>query len=350
MATRRAFLAGLAAASLPRPVWADVGSPAYLAAAKTGEDTFALHGLSALGESLFAIPLPARGHAGCAHPSAAVCVAFARRPGTYALVLDAFSGTVQHHLTPPENRHFNGHGTYSADGSTLFTVEQDRADSTGYLGLWETQTYTRIGEVLSHGIGPHDIKRLPGGGLIIANGGIATDATDRTKLNLDTMRANLTHLDSAGRLLDSVALPPDMQQNSVRHLALIAGGVAFALQWEGDPAEPVPLLGLWRDGTLTLHAAPIADALQMQGYAGSIAASDDRIALTSSHGGVIQLYTNDGRFIASIPRADASGVATADHGFIVTDGSGTLLGLDTAGLTPLRTAPLAWDNHLVALT
>ena len=62
MTSRRAFLAGLAAAALPQVSWAEVGSPAFLAAGKLGQD-YVLHGLTATGDSLFQIDLPARGHA-----------------------------------------------------------------------------------------------------------------------------------------------------------------------------------------------------------------------------------------------------------------------------------------------
>lgn len=350
MASRRAFLAGLVASTLPRPGWADVGSPAYLAAAKTGEDRFSLHGLSASGESLFSLPLPARGHAGCAHPTQAICVAFARRPGTYALVLDAFSGTVLQRLTPPENRHFNGHGAYSADGKLLYTVEQAADTSMGYLGLWDTARYTRIGEVPTLGIGPHDMRRLPDGSLIVANGGIATDPTDRTKLNLDTMRANLAQLAPDGAPIGRAELPRELRQNSIRHLALIPGGAAFALQWEGDPAEPVPLLGLWREGQITLHPSPDAEALRMLAYAGSIAATANRIAITSSQGGVVQLFDHAGTFVATLPRTDASGIAAMGTDFLVTDGTGALTRLTDTAFSAVNIMPLSWDNHLVALT
>ena len=90
MATRRAFLAGLGAAatvSLPGVSWAAVGNPALLAAGKLG-DGYVLHGLDVGGQSLFQLPLPARGHAACAHPARPEAVAFARRPGTFALVID----------------------------------------------------------------------------------------------------------------------------------------------------------------------------------------------------------------------------------------------------------------------
>ena len=52
----------------------------------------------------------------------------------------------------------------------------------------------------SGGIGPHEILRLPGARLLaIANGGIHTRPdTGREKLNLDTMRPNLTLMDEDG--------------------------------------------------------------------------------------------------------------------------------------------------------
>jgi uncharacterized protein len=349
MATRRAFLAGLAASTLPRIAWADVGRPAYLAAAKLPDGTFTLHALSANGRSLFHLALPARGHAAAAHPTDAVAVAFARRPGAYALVLDMARGAVLHRLTPPANRHFNGHGAFSADGTRLFTAEQRADDSAGIIGVWDAQSLARITEFPTHGIGPHDLKRLPDGSLLVANGGIATDPTDRSKLNLGTMRASLAHLSADGALLTLAEMPVEMQQNSIRHMVPIPGGVAFALQWEGDPALVVPLLGLWRNGQITLCPAPEAEGARMQGYAGSIAATADRIAITSSHGGVVQTYTVDGAFIATTPRTDAAGIAAMADGFLVTDGTGALTRLDVDGFAAITMMPLAWDNHLVAL-
>jgi uncharacterized protein len=350
MATRRIFLASLAAAALPRASWADAGDPAFLAAAKLADETFALHGLSAGGDTLFSVPLPARGHAAAAHPSQPVAVVFARRPGTYALVLDAASGAIAHCLTPPANRHFNGHGAFSADGDLLFTAEQRANDSAGIIGKWETQGFRRIGEMPSHGIGPHDLRRLADGSLIVANGGIATDPTDRTKLNLATMRASLAHLSGDGALISLTEMPPEFAQNSIRHMALIpGGGVAFALQWEGDLTEIVPLVGLWRDGKMTLCDVPLGDGARMQSYAGSIAATNQLIAVTSSHGGVVQIYGMDGAFLRTFSRVDVSGVAAQGAGFMLTDGAGGITHLTVDGIAPLQIAPVAWDNHLVAL-
>ena len=350
MTTRRAFLAGLAAATLPRVAWAEVGSPAYLAAGKTG-DEFLLHGISARGESLFSLALPARGHAAAAHPTEALAVAFARRPGIFALVIDCATGLTRHQLTPPDGRQFSGHGAFSRDGAWLMTSEVVAEGSAGRIGLWETTGFRRIGEWDSNGIGPHDIQLLADGRLVVANGGIQTDPADRTKLNLATMRPNLSLLSPDGALLDQVELDAALHQNSVRHLALTGGGVAFAMQWEGDVAEAVPQLGLWTPGqTPVLCPSPVGEEFAMKGYAGSIAASGDSIALTSAPAGAMMIFDTNGGFRARFQRADISGVAAAADGFVASDGQGALWSVAADGLQLMSQQTTLWDNHLIALT
>lgn len=347
MATRRGFLAGLAALSVPKLSWADVGSPAWLTAGKRG-DGYVLHGLRATGDSLFEIALPARGHAAAAHPTRPEAVAFARRPGVFALVIDCFSGAVKHQLAPPQGRQFNGHGAFSADGSLLMTSEVIADGSEGRIGLWDTKTYARIGEWLSGGIGPHDMKRLADGRVIVANGGIQTDPGDRSKLNIETMQPNLSLLSPEGTLLDQAVLAPELHQNSIRHLALWRDGVAFAMQWEGDEAEAVPLLGLWSPGTAPVlcEAAP-EEIFTMKGYAGSIAASGGMVGITSPRGGAVMLFTESGAPLATHRRADICGLAPLGEGFVASDGSGAIWAVDAEGLTPMTTNPVAWDNHMV---
>lgn len=346
---RRAFLATFAASLAPRLTWADVGKPAFLAAGKEGED-FCLHGLTTLGESLFRIPLPSRGHAAAAHPTQAEAVAFARRPGTFALVIDCATGAVRHRLTPPQGLQFNGHGAFSLDGGLLMTSEVVADTSEGRIGVWDTTRYSRVGDWPSHGIGPHDIRLLADGRLAVANGGIQTDPVDRTKLNIDSMRPNLTLLGPDGALLDQTHLP-DLPQNSIRHLALTGDAIAFAMQWEGDPSEPVPQLGLWIPGQPPQLCPPAPnDAFTMQGYAGSIAATGTSIVITSPRGGAAMVFAIDGTPLATHYRADLCGAgARSDGGFVLTDGLGALWQLGPTGLTPLGTGTAQWDNHLVAL-
>jgi hypothetical protein len=170
--------------------------------------------------------------------------------------------------------------------------------SAGRIGLWETDSYRRVGEWDSGGIGPHDIKRLPDGRIVVANGGIQTDTADRTKLNLADMRPNLSLLSATGEVLDRAELPPELWQNSIRHIALLPDKIAFATQWEGDAAEAVPQLGDWTPGTPPVLCPPDeARSFAMKGYAGSVAATLDgaRIAITSAPGGAMMLFDGEGR-------------------------------------------------------
>lgn len=356
MATRRRFLASLMAATVaPTLTWADAGSPSFLAAAREPDGSFALFGLTAQGQETFRILLPARGHAGAGHPVRPEAVTFARRPGTYALVIDCARGQLIRSLTAPDGHHFSGHGAFSADGETLFTGEIDNDTGTGWIGIWAREDgYRRVGQFASGGIGPHELLRLPGGNLVVANGGlVAALDDDRTKLNLDTMRPNLSYLSPDGILLDRVELPPDLHRNSIRHLAANPDGtVAFAMQWEGGDTVHPPLLGLHRKGhTPVLCASPDALASRMRNYAGSVAfdGGGGRVAITCPRGGVTAVFDVDGRFVAMPARTDVCGIGAGATGFLMTDGLGGVMQLTTDTLLPLASFNRAWDNHLISV-
>lgn len=356
MTTRRAFLTALlAAGTTPRLGWAEVGNPAYIAAARDPGGTFALFGLTEAGNVTFRVPLPARGHAGAGHPTRAEAVAFARRPGRFALVIDCATGAVLQDLSPPEGRQFNGHGVFVREGAVLLTSEQRAKDSVGLIGLWDVDGgYRRIGEFATGGIGPHDLRLMPDGAtLVVSNGGIATDPTDRTKLNIDTMRPNLSYMDLEGQVLEQVELDRALRQNSIRHLAIRSDGLTgFAMQWEGEADSAMPLLGLHRRGAAPVLAeAPLADELAMQGYAGSVAFSGDgaEIAITSPRGGRMHRFLADGTFLGAVSRADVCGLAPRDGGYLASDGLGGLMAVGKHDTMPLARVDCAWDNHLVAL-
>lgn len=360
MATRRAVLAGLFATGLaPRASWADVGNPTYLTAALRPDGIYTLCGIDQSGGLTFELPLPARGHAAAAHPSLPHAVAFARRPGTFAMVIDCTTGQQIARLTAPQGRHFYGHGTFSADGMVLYTSENDFEAARGVIGLWDaTNGYTRITEIASGGIGPHDITRLPGTDtLVVANGGIETHPdTGRAKLNLPTMRPNLSYVTPDGTLLDQVSLAPEYSLNSIRHLDVSpAGEVAFAMQWQGDTMQFPALLALHRRRApprLLMAPAPVHAALQ--GYAGSVSFSaDDRaVAITSPRGGVIhQFSVADGTFQSETRAMDVCGLSRGTHiGFIYTSGEGRIGHLASTGSAPPRQHTRSFDNHIVRIT
>lgn len=346
--TRRALVLGAATLA---------AAPAYLAAARRGEADWRLIGLRADGSMAFDLPLPGRGHAAAASPAAPLAVAFARRPGTFALVIDCAAGAERARLTAPEERSFSGHGAFSADGALLFTGENAHDLGAGRIGVWDAADWRRIGEVASGGIGPHEILRSPdGAGLIVANGGILTHPdSGRAKLNLPTMRPNLARLSMVDGAVEALVEPaPALRLNSLRHIAAAPdGAVAVAAQWEGDLRGNPPLAALWRPGADALDwlAAPAETQMRMRGYAGSAAVSADgaRLAITGPRGGLALFFARDGGFLSAVERADVCGAAAAGEGFLLTDGFGGVLAATHAGATQIARIDGALDNHLVRI-
>ena len=357
MTTRRGFLAGLlAAGTWPRLTWADAGSPAFIAAAQEPDGGYALFGLSTDGDDLFRIPLPGRGHAATAHPDVPEAVAFARRPGTFALVINCVTGDLTQQLTAPEGHAFSGHGVFSLDGETLYTSEVVEETGEGRIGIWSrSDGYHRRGDIASGGIGPHEIRRLPGSEtLVVANGGIRTTPGGREKLNIATMRPNLTYLAPDGTVQQQIALAEEAHQASIRHLALTATGlVAFAMQWEGDVNAAPPLLGLHRlgDAAATLAVAPGGEHAALAGYIGSVAVFDGEqsIAVSSPRGGRVQIFGTDGTYRRTILRDDVCGLAGLGQALVMTDGFGTFVQTLDGKPVSHRSANRAWDNHMVAV-
>jgi hypothetical protein len=358
MATRRGFLAGLLAAGMaPQTTWAGLGGPAFLSAAKSPDGRFLLAGLTASGDILFRLPLPGRGHAAAAHPHRAEAVAFARRPGRFADVIDCTTGRRIARLEPAAGHHFYGHGVFSPDGGRLFTTENDYENARGVIGIWDAGSgYRRAGSFGSGGIGPHDLRlRRDVPGLVVANGGIETHPdSGRAKLNIPAMRPNLSYLGFDGTVQDVLEARHDLRLNSIRHLSVAADGtVGFAMQWQGDAGADVPIAGLHRPGNKArLLGEDDPRTRNLNGYGGSIAFSADAqtIAVTSPRGGVVQVFeTASGAMAAEHRLADVCGLAALVEGFAATDGRGRIsrLHAQTTGL--LKPHSLAWDNHLIPM-
>ncbi|NRB34714.1 MAG: DUF1513 domain-containing protein [Rhodobacteraceae bacterium] len=358
MSTRRGFMAGLLATGLaPQISWADAGRPRFLSAAREENGQYVLCGLSELGEILFKLPLPDRGHAAASHPSRPEAVCFARRPGRFAFVIDCMTGEKIAQMDAPEGRHFYGHGVYSADGAWLYTTENDYDAARGVVGVWDVKNgYRRAKEVASGGIGPHDIKRLSGTDiLVVANGGIETHPdSGRTKLNLAMMQPNLSYLDHTGAILEHAELPKDMRLGSIRHMAVCPDGVvAFGLQWQGDPAEVFPLVGVHRRGRdMKMFPTTKFQGSQLQGYVGSIAvnATGTHIAATSPRGGIFATYEiNSGTCREIRSFKDVCGVAGSGNSFVLTSGSGEIRHIKTGKPGNSHVGNPSWDNHLISV-
>ncbi|AKS46674.1 hypothetical protein SAMN05444287_1792 [Octadecabacter temperatus] len=350
MATRRGFLAGLIASGIaPAATWADAGNPSFLSAARTPDGAYVLVGLDGQGAERFRIPLPTRGHAAAAHPTRPHAVAFARRPGTYAVVLDCQSGDVIARLNSPSGRHFYGHGTFDATGDLLFTTENDYELGQGRIGVWDARHgYVRVTEMPSNGVGPHDLRLMPDGTLVVANGGIDTHpASGREKLNIPTMRPNLSYLEFDGRLIEQIE--PDDHLASIRHLSVRADGlVAVGMQWQGDMATSPPLVATHsRNGPMQY----MGDGVEVEGYVGSVAFSGDgsRVAITSPRAGEAQIFeAASGAILERMSNRDVCGVSALGRDMVLTNGAGQVYQL-AGDASLLSSHDLSWDNHLVAV-
>jgi uncharacterized protein len=318
-------------------------------------------GFGADGDVVFDIPLPGRGHGAAFRPAAAQCVVFARRPGTFAVVIDLDRAEALYRIDAAAGRHFYGHGAFSPDGRHLFTSENDYEVGGGVIGIRDAADgYRQVGEFASQGVGPHEVALMPDGAtLVAANGGIRTHPdNDRAPLNLDTMQPSLAYLDLAsGGLRDAFQLAPRLHRLSIRHLAVNTDGVvALAMQYEGDKRDRVPLVGVHAGGAIRLLDAPPAIERRMRQYAGSVAFDQGGrlLAVSCPRGNLITFWhAQTGRLVGQTELADGCGVAPADApgAFVITGGRGEVVRVEPGHEeTPVRVAAQSlavWDNHLM---
>ena len=354
---------GLAAPLLPRSLRAARAGPLWLSARARGDGDHSVSGFRRSGAPVFDLALPGRGHSFAVSPDGRAAVHFARRPGEFALAIDLPRGTVLDRFAPPENRRFQGHGAFDPDGRLLYASENDFAAARGAIGIYDAaEGYARLGELPSHGIGPHEIVLLPDGNtLAVANGGIATHPDmPRVKLNLPDMAPSLAYVDRRdGALLGEYRLDAALNRLGIRHLAVgWNGAVAVAMQYEGPRGDLVPLVALHRNGDLQFLDTPEAALRAMRQYCGSVAFdAGGRIAAASAPRGNIAAFwdTETGAFLSTAPLADGSGIAPAARpgAFVATSGRGGAFLIDARSGAAERignrfVAAGRWDNHLIA--
>ena len=87
--------------------------------------------------------------------------------------VDLREGKVIRPITTADNRHFYGHGAYSADGSLLYSTESVLDDDyRGVLVVRDADTLKELGELPTYGTSPHDCQLLADGRtMLVANGG-----------------------------------------------------------------------------------------------------------------------------------------------------------------------------------
>lgn len=371
MATRRRVLAAGAAALCVAKVTArPQASGGTFASAATNRDGahFAV-AFDGAGKERFRVPLTYRAHEFAPAPDGHRAWVLPRRPGTRALCVDMCSGRPVAAGKACPGRHFYGHAVYSPDGERLFVTENNYRSGRGVVSVRHAETFAKITEFDSGGVGPHQLAWLVGGrALAVANGGIRTHPErPREKLNLDRMRPNLTIIDAAnGRVIDQAC--PDLPKSSIRHIANGGEGrIVVCAQHEGSPeheaspAEAAPLVFLYEGGRrLAPLAVPNAATWRdMRDYTASVAVAGDtgHALVTCPRANLVTFWDLRARRYAGRQRVgDCGGVAVdpAAQEFVVSNGLGMILRFDAHSFALrrqalARMADLKWDNHLTAV-
>lgn len=340
------FLAALG----PRSLYAFERADAVFASGFRARDgSYGIATLSESGEIIDRLKLPARAHGMATCHRSGMTVAFARRPGTFAMAFDPGGGVEPIVMHTPENRHFYGHGQFSPDGSILYASENDFEGNRGVIGLYDARDgFRRIAEFDAHGIGTHDMTVSDDGRLlVIANGGIETHPDfGRTKLNIDRMQPSLVLLDAkSGHLVQKHTMPEKLSQLSTRHVDLGEDGrIWFACQYEGPRNDLPPLAGYFSKGEdITFIDLPEETTEQLANYVGAIAVNrrDGIVGLTSPNGNAaVVLDEATGRVLSATTVREAAGVAAAAKGIIVSSYDGHFGD---------RLTDVAFDQHIVRL-
>lgn len=350
------------------PTASAAGEQLFASACKDAQGRFSAVIFDAVsGREVARVVLPERGHDLTQRPTdrssagSPEVVAFARRPGNFAVVFGRDAARPPLWFTSRPDRYFYGHGVFSSDGRLLYTTENDFEAGVGTIGVRDADNgYKQIGEFASGGVGPHDLALLADGRtLVVANGGIRTHPeTPRLELNLDTMQPSLAYVDTAtGDLLESHTLPAELHRLSIRHLAVGSkDAVIFGCQFNGSKSETQHTVGRHARGhPLELLALPDGIDLSIRNYVASVAVdkAGERAVIAAPRGGLaVVIDVATGRFVSRHDFANVFGAAPCRDGagFLLSSGDGQMATLDGKPVPGAATLARAWDNHLVALS
>lgn len=346
------FLSSLAPGAFADALAADA---VFAAAYQRRDGAYGVAVLSEAGKILHTVALPDRGHDITFDPVSGRAVVFARQPGTFFVAFDHAGRTPPVTVESVPGRHFFGHGVFSPDGTLLYTTENDFDNAAGMVGIYDVRAgFARIGEFPTYGVGPHELLLLGDGRTIaVANGGIETHPDfGRAKLNLPTMKPSFVLVDRvSGDLIEKHELPPELHQLSIRHMDTDQNGaVWFGCQHEGPATERPALVGrAVRGRELELIEMEPKVLAGFRNYIGSVAANREAgtVAVTSPQGNSYAVIDAASGKVAAVERlTEVCGVAPDGPGFMVTTGTGTIVGPD-GGTT--RAEDQAWDNHMLRI-
>ena len=365
MINRRLFLQSISASAfMPNTVWGSVRKNDIFISGSRQKGGYTISAFDRNGVAQYDIALPERAHAIVVNPVNNHGAIFARRPDTFIVIFDVNTGYVHKTIQAEKKRHFYGHGHYTADGTLLFSTEKNIDTGNGVVGIWDVKnSYKRIGEIPSFGIGPHEMSMLHDNKtLVVAVGGIQTQG--RKKTNIDTMKPSLNYIDlHSGKLLGKYTLGNKYDKLSIRHLDVGDNDiVAFACQDQNQKGALHSLVGFHnarQSDTLQLSQTPKHVLPHMKKYCGSVKMDKSKsfVAVSSPRGGLVSIWSTVKQSIVGVVRFDDScGIASTHKAgeFLLTSGTDGCMLYDafTGKEKFLDTAFVLskdWDNHAMGV-
>ncbi len=336
--------------------------PVLVSAARDGNGQHSIRVFSADRVRETIIPLSYRAHDVALRPDSPEIAVFDRRPGQRLTIFDWQNpGKLITVLNDPQ-RHFYGHGVFSADGRWLYTTENNMSSLSGVIGIYDAKrNYRRVGEWPLELPGPHEIKLMPDGNtLVIAVGGIQTHPDrGRATINPDNLQPALIYLDrNTGKILEQQLFIDTAL--SIRHLDVSDEGlVAIGMQYQGENDEALPLAALHSRGErLQEIKAEPQHWLSFNGYVASVALLPEAgtLALTSPRGNKLALVDiGSSTLMSLIHNRDCAGLSAINgKNLAISNGLGEVQVLACRNgrgseLNRIQYLDCHWDNHMIAI-
>ena len=334
--------------------------PALYTAAAKGPSEYCLIGLDGVGTQRFSVPLPGRAHAIASDPQGKTLTVFGRRPGFFMEVYHPGSGAHLKSMTPSPGTCFTGHGTYSSDGHFLYVSRNNFEAGLGEVACYNTESFTLVKVLSAHGIGTHEIVNQVGSNnLWVANGGVRTHPDfGRAKLNLDTMKPNLSLVNTSnGKMEGQYKLTQGNPRLSIRHITTKGQSLLAGLQYFGDDGSQWPVVAELSGESLRLIPLPNSIKEKVRNYCGSIVLDHTGkwAAASSPKGGVVMFFRQNPlgfEFYGSYLLKDVCGLAPLNQEgcFVISSGTGKVIAYDAAneGVISAGGFSVAFDNHMIA--
>ncbi|WP_456448200.1 DUF1513 domain-containing protein [Thiolapillus sp.] len=263
-------------------------------------------------------------HAVALKPDQPTTLAVFEKKGPGACEIDLNSMTLTRVIETVPERHFYGHGAYSADAGLLYCTESYLDGFKGVIAVRDADSHQLLGEFPTYGEEPHECQLIDDGKvMVVTNGGgrLGGDAPCVTYIDVQTEK-----------LLDRIEMTNE--RINTGHFALDEDGGLIVV------SAPRAGLELTDNGGVSIKPAgapmvsktePADVVARMKGEALSVAIHQGSRVAAVAHpdGDMVTFWSmTDGQFIKvmDFPRPRGICLDTEDTGFFISYGSDTRLG------------------------